>query len=592
MTDRMIKSFCWKADGRILFKIESIYHHLENDSQKENIKTENGIIEINCVEESDMCFLSNNMTLQLIDNTPYWVSFSHEKRLFDSKSLQQLISNSGIDGRGIFNSQNYVGDLDIGISDFVVAVKSKKINYDKDFTFLRNEISSFCSDLLSRSSSYYTEHFSKASAEHTEKLNYSEIAYLRDALSPDKFPHWIDYFLTHAEHSYEIHRKNVNLSEADEVESDRYLDALQSDNLFRTTKVVGNAGRLGYAPIEVDVDVLEESYDTKENQFVKFFVFYVRDFLTDCLEVISQDNFKLKNELEKMCRILDEKTEHPFWNRISDLDSIPFNSQVLQKKYPYNLIFQTYNEMQFSSEISMGDADKSYAVGQKDAPMLYQYWVFITLFNHLREKYHDRYITSDWISYDGKNLTFTLREGRKSFAKFEVSENKELHLLYNKTYNKSQSIWQGRSYSHELKPDISLELFHEGNLVAIIHFDAKYRLPINGSDKPDDINKMHAYKDGIMGTVGAYALCLAEHEVIYKEEEQGFNSDDLFPSVGAFPLTLNPKTLNQQISSIQRVVDSFCNLEIRSDTNEFFKDRMQRYHALLRNMMKVEETDD
>ena len=262
MTDRMIKSFCWKADGRILFKIESIYHHLDNDSQKENIKTENGIIEINCVEESDMCFLSNNMTLQLIDNTPYWVSFSHEKRLFDSKSLQQLISNSGIDGRGIFNSQNYVGDLDIGISDFVVAVKSKKINYDKDFTFLRNEISSFCSDLLSRSSSYYTEHFSKASAEHTEKLNYSEIAYLRDALSPDKFPHWIDYFLTHAEHSYEMHRKNVNLSEADEVESDRYLDALQSDNLFRTTKVVGNAGRLGYAPIEVDVDVLEESYDT------------------------------------------------------------------------------------------------------------------------------------------------------------------------------------------------------------------------------------------------------------------------------------------------------------------------------------------
>ena len=95
-----------------------------------------------------------------------------------------------------------------------------------------------------------------------------------------------------------------------------------------------------------------------------------------------------------------------------------------------------------------------------------------------------------------------------------------------------------------------------------------------------------------MGTVGAYALCLADHEVIYKEEERGFNSDELFPSVGAFPLTLNPETLNQQISSIQRVVVSFCKLEIRSDTNEFYKDRMQRYYALLRNMMKVEKTDD
>ena len=77
----------------------------------------------------------------------------------------------------------------------------------------------------------------------------------------------------------------MNLSETDEVESDRYLDALQTGNLFRTTKVVGNAGRLGYAPIEVNVDVLETSYDTKENQFVKFFVFYIRDFLTECYEM-------------------------------------------------------------------------------------------------------------------------------------------------------------------------------------------------------------------------------------------------------------------------------------------------------------------
>ena len=85
MADRMIKSFCWKADGRILFKIESIYHHLEDDSRQEIIGTENGIIEINCSDESDMFFSSDNMTLQLIDNTAYWVSFSSEESHFDSK---------------------------------------------------------------------------------------------------------------------------------------------------------------------------------------------------------------------------------------------------------------------------------------------------------------------------------------------------------------------------------------------------------------------------------------------------------------------------------------------------------------------------
>jgi len=367
------------------------------------------------------------------------------------------------------------------------------------------------------------------------------------------------------------------------------LDGLVSKELIRTRRIQGNAGKYGLAPAMIKTYSDQITYDTKENRFVKFFVHYLKEFLVDIMLQVDDSNYKLKREIEKIREIVETRVQHPFWKKISELDQIPFNSQILQKKYPYNMIYQMYTELGVAAEINFGDLDKTYLIGQKDAPMLYQYWVFIMLFQYLVKRYEDGFITSDWIKYDKSNLTFSLKEGRGHFAKFYVGENKEIHLLYNKTYDNKHAIWAGRSYSHELKPDISLELFEEGNLVAILHFDAKYRLPLNGTDVPDDINKMHAYKDGIMGTIGAFAICLADEMIIYHEEELGIENESLFPSVGACPLNLNSKDLETELGNIMYIVDEFSKIEIYESKNTFSRKRMESYCALTRKMMKVEE---
>ncbi len=585
---RYIKRFEWIVKDNTIIKIESINAYLSNQiSEDTKIDITEGSIILCNTEESDMQYDEISNTLILVDNTDYWVSYDEDSSVIDTAILDNMLSKR-LDGKGLLNSGNYVGILDLGRLEFSVVIKSKKVNYERDFQFLRESISDFCSDLLTRSSSYYSEHFHKSEEYAGEKINYSELAYLREMLSPDKFPSWIDYFLMHAEHKYIPETTLKPLCEIDELDADEYLSARTKKEVFKTNKICLRAGQIGYAPVECETTEYEITYDTAENRFIKFFILFIYNYLNEIMSKINENNSKLKSEVSTMQEIVEEKLENTFWRKISNIEDIPFNSQVLQKKYPYNLIFQMYTEFTLKSEVDLGEIDRKYIAGQKDAPMLYQYWVFIMLFKYLSKKYEDKYVTSDWISYDDKNLTFTLAEGRKCYAKFDLGNNKELQLLYNKTYDNNHVIWSGRSYSHELKPDISLELFKDDDLVSIIHFDAKYRKPFNGADVPDDINKMHAYKDGIIGTIGSYAICLADSPVNYYEDERGWDSG-IFPGVGACPLNLNPDTIDAEMNYIYSIVDKFVQIEINNNTNRFSHKRLQSYYSLMRKMMLIEE---
>lgn len=583
-----IKSLEWICDNKSIFKLESINAYLQDLISKERIQTDLGWIDIGIVEKSDIQYVQEESSIIISDNTDYWITYDEESTNIDTISLADVLTRR-LDGKGILNSRNYVGILDVGISDFEIVVKSKKMNYERDFNFLRESISEFCDDLLSRSSSYFSEHFEKSDEYVTDEVNYADIAYLRCKLSPDNFPAWVDYFIYHAEHKYIAEEQEKSISEIDEIVPESYMDSLIGNQLVRTKKVRGRAGNLEKAPQFVKSVGYQVTYDTNENRFVKFFVTFLRDYLQDVLNDIDEENGKLHREVEKMLQIVSGKLENPFWKNISNMDNLPFNSQVLQKKYPYNLLFQMYTDFSMKSKVSLGQLDRSFIVGQKDTPMLYQYWVFIMLFKFLARKYDERYVTSDWIFYDKNGLTFTLQEGRKSFARFIIDNNTQMELLYNKTYDRRHVIGAGRSYSHELKPDISLELFKGRDLVAIMHLDAKYRLPLNGSDVPDDINKMHAYKDGILGTVGAFAICLADKPIVYHEEEKGWETEEVYPAVGTCPLNLNPETLEQELDYIYRLVDEFAKIDINNFAQRYSRKHLVKYHALSRKLMKVKE---
>ena len=583
-----IKSLEWICDGKAILKIESINAYLQDVTANDEITILSGKLRILIVEKSDIQIDIEQKIVTLLENTDYWITYDINNTNIDTVALTDIISKQ-IEGRGIVNSRNYVGILDIGIEDFEIVIKSKKVNYEHDYFFLKKCISEFCDDLLNRSSSHFAEHFEKTDEYVEEKINYSEVAYIKDNLSPDKLPNWIDYLICHAEHKYLREEEKRNIVDVEDIDADAYMNALIGDNLISTNKIKGRAGKLNRVPLKIKSHGYEIIYDTNENRFVKFFVCFLRDYLEEIYLYVSEENAKLRREVDKMLQIFSEKLENPFWKGISQMDTIPFNSQILQKKYPYNMIFQMYTDFSMKSKVSLGEVEQSYLVGQKDTPMLYQYWVFIMLFQFLSKKYDDKYMASDWIFYNKNRLTFSLREGRKSIACFQIDENTQINLLYNKTYDRKHSIGDGRSYSHELKPDISIELFKNNDLVAIMHLDAKYKVSVNGAEIPDDINKMHAYKDGILGTVGAFAICLTDEPIIFHEEEKGWEKEGVYPAVGTCPLNLNPDKIDEELEYIYGLVDEFIRIDEDNLANRYSRRCVEKYFALSRRLMKVKE---
>lgn len=592
-----LKSIEFIQNGEKKLIIDSVNNYMEDPIGV--ISYVQDEIHINCIiisGKSDIELLNESdiYSIHLFDNVDYWISFEKNANHEDYDLIEKIVSKRS-EKKAVLNSGNYIGFFDCNYFGINLELEfvSRKLDYDKDFNYLQSDIEDFCMELLARSSSYYAQHFCKSDEYiSSNKIEYTQIAFLRNLLRPDRLPDWIDYIIQHPEHRFILEKQMVSISEIDTIDVDSIIDAMRPDNINR---VVNEKLLLpnGIVPIEIEDKKLEMSYDTNENRFIKFFIEQILEFITESIEIVNSKNIKLFHELKKMKNVIDEKIENPFWNEIGNLNGVPYNSQILQRKYPYNLVFQAFNEFELKAKLSTGDVAEKYSVGAKDAPMLYQYWTFIRLFKYLSKKYEKNYRTSDWITYDKSNINFTLKEGRSAYAVFELENRKKLSLLYNKTYDQRHSIYDGRSYSHDLKPDISLELFDSDELVGIVHFDAKYKLPENTTNIEDDINKMHAYKDGIIGTVGAYALCLSQKKVIFHEEEIGFHGEnDIFPSVGAFPMNLDEKNIDKELDDVFGIIDKFANIELSSEINKYSKNRLHTYMALTRRIGKIKENTD
>lgn len=581
---KYVKSIKFFIDSNLKFIIETIHFQLNDTYKLIKVNNNNNIeLELELVnEKSDIQVseINGEYKVQIFDNTDYIFKFKNIDFAYLNEEIGQVLRKIG--NGAFFNSGNYVGIFNcncFGI-DYNINIISKKLNYDSEFEFLQNEISDFCSELLTRSSSYFEQNFVKDCDIINNRIDYSQIAYINELLKQEKLPNWINYIILNKQYNFIKKRCELSIFDVDDFEVDCILNSMNYSNLMkvRSSKSILKNNVI---PKKIISNKLFATVDTPENRFVKFFIKTLLDIVSTNLEKVNKNNKKLIYELENDKKILDKILDNLFWNDIGNIYRIPYNSQILQKKYPYNVLFQAYSELLIKSRITLLDIDRKFSVGQKDLPILYQYWVFIKIFSYLCEKHNVKYQMDNWLNYDLGNLSVTLKEGVCSYAKFKLEKDLDLYLYYNKKYTNLNNIYNGRSYSHNLKPDISLELLKDDKLVAIIHFDAKYKKPSDGTFISDDLNKMHTYKDAILGTIGAYSICLCNKKSIFIEEELNMASkQDFFPSVGVLPLNLNCKTSHKELGYINDIIDKFINLAINNNLKTYEKNICKRYDSL------------
>lgn len=491
---------------------------------------------------------------------------------------------------GQLRLKSHAGILDLR-TDFdtplVAEVVCRKLNYLDEFRTLLNEVAEQLTELLFQYDSPVSFSFdlSNARSENDAALLFQ----MRHIMNPANLAVAVDEILT-SFHTSLIERTTPEaMNDIQEFETDVLIDELDMSVLQRG----GPLARLfrGYTPREVTVLERLETADTLENR-------YVKNFLEECL-LIAQRLFSRLASLQKPAAVreaqewviqLEETLGHRFWSNIGALDQIPLNSQVLQKRRGYRDILKFDLSLRLGLELKWkrGEDFSDGLLGDvRPVNEIYEYWCFFVLRKLLTEMCETELPgNGSFIAVASDGLQVRLEKGKRSRVSFVYrtvgSKRLDVSLFYNRRFKRPTrglASWDG-SYTAFFDPDYSLlvpVVEGEKSERHWLHFDAKYRLEMEEVEalfasaanvasttddaedgtpydreiarlhKRDDLFKMHTYRDGILGTRGAYVLfpgdgvelrVSGQNQNMFVRHPTAFAGSPAhqFPGVGAFDL--------------------------------------------------------
>lgn len=518
--------------------------------------------------------------LMLLEETEYQILFESEDANASYEVLYSLIKinkshfkafrfNLGDNNKykfaGTLNFRSYVGKsfLDVKKDNqksipIPVEVRSKKIDYFNQYSAMIADLSQHALSLIFEVNSPLYQEFVIA---NEEKLTYYEdFMFLEYLFRQDNLPAVFEYLSKNMHSQLINHDEIVPISLANNLNSSSLNNLVSRPNqLFKTDSQIKMAEKLnGYLPINIHQVKHEDSIDTPENQFFKYFL----DMLQNLVEKLLSNSKKgyIQDKLKFFREEIEYYLSAKFFNHISTMDYVPFNSQILQKKEGYRDIFQYFLMLEFSFRLSWDDLNNKFKGFEKKLSELYEYWCYFEILKVLNDLSIIKIDFEDVFEVNRSKWGINVIKGKRSSKKFKLNirgHDVDIELFYNLTFSDKTDY---KSYSLAFKPDYTLLITTTVNQ-HFIHFDAKYRSELeiidfyekigekSGSEiekeiekrdaleekeyvfKDADIYKMHTYKDSILLSSGSYVLYPGTKSKYFKQE------DLVIPSVGAFSLT-------------------------------------------------------
>ena len=509
-----------------------------------------------------------NANILLLEEHKYTIEFEskNKKEVYAFYSLKnnnssplELLPNMDI---GFLNFGSYVGKTFLDIFSTIenkivykcpVEVRSRKINYSKDYATMIGDLSRFSSGLIYELSSPVYQSLEIGSSNKTPYEDFMLLEYL---FEDENLPATVEYLSRNLYTLLEETTEEVPTSFASNVGPSELIDVFSnSENLEKIDESESSiwSKTKGYVPLKINETKYVDYIDIPENRFYKNFLLFIDDLIGNLINIV-EDGYVL-DKLYEYKETLSYYLSARYFLDISPMDYPPLNSQVLQKKEGYRDILEYYLLFEFGFKLNWNEVVEDFRGYEKKVYRLYEYWCYFELLDIIGELTDSKITFDDLFALDDKKLNISLKEGViKSFdlnlsdlidmETINLNQNLDsieldgfyddlpitIDLMYNKTFKKDSDYY---SYSVDLRPDYTLSIsFSEKTF--LIHFDAKYKLNIQSEDyKNHDIVKMHSYKDAISNTIAAYVLYPGKKPDIFRE------SKGALESVGAFPL--NPK---------------------------------------------------
>ena len=541
---------------------------------------------------------------QLLEGCSYEYQFSDEVIKFKEKSKHNIIINHSKFGKhkGSINPNINVGthSLEIDGSSILlpVEIRSLKSEYRTEYRFMLESITEKCTDLIMQIDSPINQYFETDFNKNPETL-YQRFSFVKSIIDSLEFEEAIQKIVSNPTTKWEeesevkdirrirrFNQKNirqlVSKSNRMEISSDHFLNMS-----YGLTSI----------PTKIDSTRKTESINTAENRFIKHALEEFLFFCENCelkFEKYSTAKFESGLLATKTSALLNQS----FFKQISRPTSLKLNSPILQKKSGYREVLNAWLKFDLAAKLIWHGGDNVYDAGKKDIATLYEYWLFFALLDLLKEVFEiEPKSIAELIQYDKGQLSLNLKQGTAIAMKGvfkSPSRNLNIQFSYNRSFGGGQPFPNSGSYTTTLRPDYTLSIWPEEiteakdaertELITHIHFDAKYKVKnfydliskskddelteeenielINeeaeevqkGTFKNQDLLKMHAYKDAIRRTGGAYVLYPGEGK---NDPFRGFH--ELIPGLGAFVIKPNKDDKDKEHlkTFIKKVIANF-----------------------------------
>ncbi len=488
-----------------------------------------------------------------------------------------------------------VDSPDTPIGSGTVEVRSLKIGYRQDYRGMLNEIAKRSSALLidSRISSRLKLEGSSADRSLLEQ----QFEFLRNLLKSRRFRGAIEYVLRNPHR--QLREENVRQSIRKPVRTGRDFSRQMNrgTNRIQLPNHHPISNRLHSVPDTIIKTQRIDNFDTPENRFIKLVLEDFRSTLLTITDLIrldktSKDNERILKDSYSLGKSLDDLLKRGFLADVSRPNFIPHGSTTLQGKEGYRQIYLDWLQFHSAGILKWEGGEHVYGAGARNVSTLYEYWLFFALESLFRKKFshvrplHEMLITS---KSGLPRLTLNHRYSLETPIEgvFATSNKRKLRaeFHFNKKFSrtKNQNFEKEGTWTRGARPDYTFTIWpaeftkseaEANELLVHIHFDAKYRVEnlneLIGSDedgnlsektpegvkrsqaKYDDLLKMHAYRDAIRRTAGAYVIYPGDPN---KPDKNFEKFHELIPGLGAFPVRPSVDGDALGIQNISKFID-------------------------------------
>lgn len=596
---------------QIIISLDYIEEGLELiiDSRKENTlfdvmdAEENGEARYQLIEG---CFYDYELSYQSSKNE---VPFTFEKS-------DVIIPHSRKSYLGTIAPNIYVGTLSLTIlhthtkekhPPVLLEVQSVKSLYRTDYRDMLEFITERCTELLMQINSPVTQYFEPDFTRDTKTI-YQKFSFIKSIIQSAEFNEAVHRIVSNPVTRWKEASEKKDIRNFRKFTSQNIREMMSGSNRIRIPEDhhLVDAG-ITSLPFKISSGRKIDCVDTAENRFIKHALEVFLKFCTDIHKAPKASN-QLKEESALLIKNLENHLSHSIFKAISRPATLKLNSPVLQRKEGYREILRVWLIFDLAARLVWKGGDDVYDAGKKDIAILYEYWLFFKLLELLKQIFQIEHKSLDvLIQKDKDDFNLQIRQGNHIALEgvyLHSGRNLKVRFSYNRSFGGEKDYPNAGSWTTTMRPDYTLSVWPTGiteekaeeeELIVHIHFDAKYKienfqeiiqqksdelLDIEKTDnrkgvyKNADLLKMHAYKDAIRRTGGAYVLYPGELPI----EKIGFH--EIIPGLGAFPV--RPSKTDDGTTELKdfilRVVNHFVNRasqreKIAFRTYDIFKEK-------------------